>query len=272
MKKRYLPFGYVIRDGEISVDTEQAKIVSGIFEAYIAGNTLQQIAESMTAKQISYRPDEITWNKNSIRRILTNDGYCGTGKYPLLVTEKQFRQAEQIRLSKAMPYSDVLPPFRKDMRCGDCGAKLYWHGKSKQWFCRQCGMWSTPIEETTLSAGISKKLQWIQENPLQIRAPKESSVRSIESARLDQKIQQTMATDTADEEVLIEMILHRTEIQYAFCVTGDADPTTRRIRKVCAEAAPVEGFPMRLYHDIVEKVILHRDAHIELELKNGQVL
>ena len=44
MKKRYLPFGYVIRDGEIRVDTEQAKIVSGIFEAYIAGNTLQQIA------------------------------------------------------------------------------------------------------------------------------------------------------------------------------------------------------------------------------------
>lgn len=86
MKKRYLPFGYVIRDGEIRVDTEQAKIVSGIFEAYIAGNTLQQIAESMTAKQIAYRPDQITWNKNSIRRILTNDGYCGTGKYPLLVT------------------------------------------------------------------------------------------------------------------------------------------------------------------------------------------
>ena len=74
MKKRYLPFGYVIRDGEIRVDTEQAKIVSGIFEAYIAGNTLQQIAESMTAKQIAYRPDQITWNKNSIRRILTNGG------------------------------------------------------------------------------------------------------------------------------------------------------------------------------------------------------
>ena len=212
MKKRYLPFGYVIRDGEIRVDTEQAKIVSGIFEAYIAGNTLQQIAESMTAKQIAYRPDQITWNKNSIRRILTNDGYCGTGKYPLLVTEKQFRQAEQIRLSKTMPYSDVLAPFRKDMQCGDCGARLYWHGKSQQWFCHQCGMWSAPIDETALSASISEKLQRIQENPLQVRAPKGTSVQSIESARLDQKIRQTMATDIADEEVLIEMILRRAEL------------------------------------------------------------
>lgn len=272
MKKRYLPFGYVICDGEIRVDTEQAKIICGIFEAYIAGNTLQQIAKTMTAKQIFYRPGEVAWDKNSIRRILTNAAYCGTGKYPLLITVEQFRQAEKIRLSKKADYSEVLAPFRKDMRCGDCGAKLYWHGKSKQWLCRQCGMWSTPIEETALSAGISKKLQQIQENPLQIRAPKESSVHSIESARLDQKIRQTMAADIIDEEVLIKMILRRTEIQYTFCVAGDADPITRRIQKLCAEAPPIEEFPIMLYHDIVEKVILHRDAQIELELKNGQVL
>lgn len=272
MKKRYLPFGYVICGGEMRVDAEQAKIVCGIFEAYIAGNTLQQIAETMTAKQIPYRSGEIAWDKNSVRRILTNADYCGTGKYPLLITKEQFQRAEQIRFSKKADYSDVLAPFRKDMRCGDCGAKLYWHGKSKQWLCRQCGMWSTPIEETALSASISKKLQQIQENPLQVRVPKETSARSIESARLDQKIRQTMATDAADEDTLIEMILLRTELQYEFCSAGDADPVTRYIRKACAEAAPVEGFPIMLYHDIVEKVILHRDAHIELELKNGQVL
>lgn len=97
-------------------------------------------------------------------------------------------------------------------------------------------------------------------------------MQSIEAARLDQKIRQTMATDMADEEVLIEMILRRTELQYAFCSAGDADPRTRHIQKACAEAVPVEGFSMMLYYDIVEKVILHRDAHMELELKNGQVL
>lgn len=272
MKKRYLPFGYVICGGEMRVDAEQAKIVCGIFEAYIAGNTLQQIAETMTAQQIPYRPDEIAWDKNSVRRILTNADYCGTGKYPLLITKEKFQKAEQIRLSKKADYSDVLAPFRKDMRCGDCGAKLYWHGKSKQWLCRQCGIWSTPIGEAALSTGISKKLQRIQENPLQVRVPKETSARSIESARLDQKIRQTMATDAADEDTLIEMILLRTELQYEFCSAGDADPVTRYIRKACAEAALVEGFPIMLYHDIVEKVILHRDAHIELELKNSQVL
>lgn len=37
MKKRYLPFGYVIRDGEIRVDTEQAKIVSGILKPILRG-------------------------------------------------------------------------------------------------------------------------------------------------------------------------------------------------------------------------------------------
>ena len=44
MKKRYLPFGYAVRDGNIVVDTEQRTIVQNIFTAYLAGNTFQQIA------------------------------------------------------------------------------------------------------------------------------------------------------------------------------------------------------------------------------------
>ena len=62
MKKRYLPFGYVICGGEMRADAEQAKIVCGIFEAYIAGNTLQEIAEAMTAQQIPYRPASIPYS------------------------------------------------------------------------------------------------------------------------------------------------------------------------------------------------------------------
>lgn len=33
MKKRYLPFGYAVRDGNIVVDTEQRTIVQNIFHS-----------------------------------------------------------------------------------------------------------------------------------------------------------------------------------------------------------------------------------------------
>ncbi len=82
MKKRYLPFGYAVRDGNIVVDTEQRTIVQNIFTAYLAGNTFQQIAKSMISKGIEYHQNDAEWNKNTISRILGNETYCGTDRYP----------------------------------------------------------------------------------------------------------------------------------------------------------------------------------------------
>lgn len=273
MKKRYLPFGYAVRDGNIVVDIEQRTIVQNIFTAYLAGNTFQQIAKSMISKGIEYHQNDAEWNKNTISRILGNETYCGTDRYPPIITKEIFRQAAQVRSAKASAYSAALAPFRKDMRCGCCGERLYWHGKTNQWHCRQCRMWSAPIEEATLSEEITQRLKWLQENSLQIRAPDTHSVvRSMDSARLDREIQRKIATDKFDEDDLVAAILHRAELEYEFCTAGDADPATLQIQKACAAYEPTDGFPYTFYKKVVSKVILYRDTHIEFKLQNGQIV
>lgn len=82
---------------------------------------------------IHYRPDTCVWNKNMVKRILENPCYCGTAEYAPIITAKQFAAVEQIRKGKTVAYSAVLKPFRKDMLCGCCGARLYWHTKCRQW-------------------------------------------------------------------------------------------------------------------------------------------
>ena len=273
MKKRYLPFGYAVRDGNIVVDTEQRTIVQNIFTAYLAGNTFQQIAKSMISKGIEYHQDDAEWNKNTISRILGNETYCGTDRYPPIITKEIFRQAAQVRSARASAYSAALAPFRKDIQCGCCGERLYWHGKTNQWHCRQCRMWSAPIEEAVLSEEIIQRLKWLQENSLQIRAPDTHSVvRSMDSARLDREIQRKIATDKFDEDDLVAAILHRAELEYEFCTAGDADPATLLIKKACTEYAPTEEFPETFYKVVVSKVILYRDTHIEFKLQNGQIV
>lgn len=160
MKNRYLPFGYKIADGKIVADSEQVEAVRRIFDAYTAGQTFQQIADALSAQGIPYRSDASRWNKNMVSRILANADYCGTAEYPQIITAGQFEAAEQIRKSKTVTYSATLKPFRKDMHCRCCGARLYWHPKSNQWFCRECGMWSKPTqaEETfNVLTGVHKK-------------------------------------------------------------------------------------------------------------------
>lgn len=44
------------------------------------------------------------------------------------------------------------------------------------------------------------------------------------------------------------------------------------IRKACAEYKPTDGFPHTFYKEVVSKVILYRDTHIEFKLQNGQIV
>ncbi len=273
MKNRYLPFGYKIADGKIVADSEQVEAVRRIFDAYTAGQTFQQIADALSAQGIPYRSDASRWNKNMVSRILANADYCGTAEYPQIITAGQFEAAEQIRKSKTVTYSATLKPFRKDMHCGCCGARLYWHPKSNQWFCRECGMWSKPTQAEETFNSIVEKLRWLQQNPELIHPPAgKANVQSMEIVLLDREIEQALLDAEPDADALITKILHRAELEYEFCSAGDADPATMQIQKACAEYAPTEEFPETFYKEVVSKVILYRNTHIELKLQNGQIV
>lgn len=273
MKNRYLPFGYKIADGKIVADSEQVEAVRRIFADYTAGKTFQQIANALSSQGISYRSDASRWNKNMVSRILANADYCGTAEYPQIITAGQLEAAEQIRKSKTVTYSVTLKPFRKDMQCGCCGARLYWHPKSKQWVCRECGMWSKPTQAEETFNSIVEKLRWLQQNPELIHPPAgKVNVQSMEIVLLDREIGQALLDAEPDVDALITKILHRAELEYEFCSAGDADPATMQIQKACAEYAPTEEFPETFYKEVVSKVILYRNTHIELKLQNGQIV
>lgn len=273
MKNRYLPFGYKIADGKIVADSEQVEVVRWIFDAYTAGQTFQQIADALSAQGIPYRSDASRWNKNMVSRILANADYCGTAEYPQIITVEQLAAAEQIRKSKRVTYSATLKPFRKDMQCGCCGARLYWHTKSRQWFCQECGMWSKPTQAEKTFNSIVEKLRWLRQTPEVVHPPAgQTNVQSMEIVLLDREIGQVLLDAEANADALIAKILHRAELEYEFCSAGNADPATLQIQKACAEYKPTDGFPYIFYKEAVSKVILYRDTHIELKLQNGQIV
>ena len=54
MKKRTLPYGYIIRNGEIIIDRNAEKIITEIFQAYLDGMSFGKIADEMTYRGIDY--------------------------------------------------------------------------------------------------------------------------------------------------------------------------------------------------------------------------
>lgn len=99
-KPRYLPYGYRIQNGLITPDTAQAEYVRQIYQLYLAGNSLQEIAKHLQANSIPYS-DETGWNKNTVHRIVKNPAYCGKDRYPPIVEYTLFQKAQVLCQRKA---------------------------------------------------------------------------------------------------------------------------------------------------------------------------
>ena len=93
-KKRKFPFGYMMQNGEITTNPKEVLAVVTIFRSYLNGDSLTAIAQSM---EVPYNEGS-TWNKHMVKRIIENEKYLGTDKYPQLIDEGTFRQANTKRV------------------------------------------------------------------------------------------------------------------------------------------------------------------------------
>ena len=73
-KKRYLPFGYQMNEGNIIPDILESSAVQSIFENYRNGASLQMLAKQMQQSGLKYRENAV-WNKAMIARILDCEKY-----------------------------------------------------------------------------------------------------------------------------------------------------------------------------------------------------
>ena len=94
MKNRTIPFGYCIVNGKYALNATEAEAVKQIFEQYISGKSLKTIAAEMTMPYISGKSE---WNKNMVCRVLENTKYIGESGFPIIISDKDFKRAAEIK-------------------------------------------------------------------------------------------------------------------------------------------------------------------------------
>lgn len=100
-KNRTIPFGYCMKNGEITTEPKEVYAVVAIFDEYLKGRSLSEIAKLMQTEKIRYNAISDKWNKNMVKRIIENEKYLGTDKYPQIIAENIFKQANEKRVRKA---------------------------------------------------------------------------------------------------------------------------------------------------------------------------
>lgn len=129
-----IPYGYVRGpDGRYAVDEAAAAVVREIFGRVLAGDAYACIAADLNRRGIKSKRG--LWNKNSFRRMLTNDAYIGVYRHSGCVIEGGVPPIlDREVFDKMQEYVEGRKPPRKRQNhdylltgklfCGHCGSPM----------------------------------------------------------------------------------------------------------------------------------------------------
>lgn len=227
--------------GEIVIQESEAKLVQEIFLRYIAGESLNELTESLRHQDIQYDEGRL-WNKNMIARILADTRYIGEKGYPKLMDEKQLIAANEKRANK--PHLPKKTDAQKVLR-------------------RLCG---TPPSER-VEQSVTDLLNGLANCPDCIRHQRSPApaLHSKTQEALDNALEQ----QPIDEDSAKGLILQLAAEQYA--ALGDEEYETVRLRRLFSAFECVAELNADLLKSTVSEVLVTRQ-NVKLRLKNGQVI
>ncbi len=148
------PFGYRLVEKKLTIYEPEAEIVKEIFNAYLNGASINELARDMTKNEVQRRNDAV-WHYITIYYILTNEKYIGDtlyqktyktdtlpfekkknkgekdqyyaiGSHEPIIDKKTFELTQQL-LKKRSEYFGTPNPTKpyalsKKIRCRECGA------------------------------------------------------------------------------------------------------------------------------------------------------
>lgn len=281
-KNRTIPFGYCMRKGKIITDPTESKAVIRIFEEYLNGSSLLQIAKLMEFEKIRYTADSDHWNKNMVKRIIENKKYLGSDKYPQIISETFFVQANEKRISKAtsvITISEDLQEIRNRTYCSECGHRLSRIGgnsRSAKWDCRNpdCYRLEYQLTDQMIIGAVLTVLNAAIANPSLIESSGEISVYfpTADVIRKQNEINQMTDSTQLDSDRIKSEIFKLAELKYTCCTYNENPQKTAEIKALLENHEQLNTLDIGLFKSCINRVLISHFCTVEIEFTNGIVI
>ena len=273
-KKRYLPFGYRMEKGKVTIIPEESELVQKIFSEYLEGKSLQQLADMVQKTGLSYRENSNGWNKGMIARILDDNRYWNQNGFPSIIAEETARKVIQQKQEKSIPKSQ-LNFLKGKVICSGCGAALHRDSRSLPkvfWNCKDCGASFGPFTDAGFYQIILEKFQSLYQNPESIETEQipDNSL-PMKVVRLTNEIDRSLDEREIDPERVLSLILECAAEKYNGCQILGSDPETVKIRELL-EHSDQDKFDTELFSQIVEQIIPQPDGSVKFRLRNQKII
>ena len=278
-KNRTIPFGYCMKNGEITTEPKEVYAVVAIFDEYLKGRSLSEIAKLMQSEKIRYNAISDKWNKNMVKRIIENEKYLGTDKYPQIIDDDTFRLANEKRVRKATTLDlipDDLQEIRKRTYCTECGHKLSRIGgnsKYEKWDCRNpdCYKLEYRLTDQMIIGAVLTVLNSAIANPSLLESGGEISTYSptADIARKQNEINQMTDSPQVDFDKVKAKIFKLAEMKYDYCSYNESPQKTDELKELLKGHEQLNMLDIDLFKACVSRIWISHFCTIEVEFING---
>ena len=278
-KTRFIPYGYTIREGRTVIEHTEAEIIREIFDEYIKGASLKDIAENLTQRRIPYTEKTDVWDKARIARIIDNAKYIGDEEYDPIIDEDTYEGAVSMKAARqrntVQKECEGIALLRNRVKCEDCGSPMVRRICSKRhvkesWTCQnaECGK-RLRISDGDLLQKITILMNRIIENSeLLIPKPKTRIVDSPTVANLQRQVDAELGKDHPSEEYIVEKI---SDIASQLYKETQAKKiiVAQIARKRASMMRPQENFNCDYFSDLIDYITLSSSGKVRIHTKVG---
>lgn len=278
-KNRTIPFGYIMKNGEIEIEPVESNAVQEIFKLYLDGSSLLTIAVYMKSNDISYNGINNIWNKNMVKRILENEKYIGEESYPQIIDIDTFFRAnakKKVRASMIAEISEELQAIRTLTYCSECGHRLSRIGgntRPEKWNCKNpdCSKFEYRITDNMLRGVILNVLNTVIANPEMLETDTEISgyTPSLEVTRQQNEISRMTESSDVDYDKAKDEILHLAQMKYDCCTYNDKPLKTECLMTFIEGKEQLNTIDIDLLKSCVSRIEVSHFYTIEIEFING---
>ena len=276
-KTRFIPYGYTIRDGRTVIEHNEADIIRYIFDEYIKGASLKDLAEDLTQRKIPYTEKTDVWDKARIARIIDNAKYLGDDEYDPIIDEDTFEGAVSAKTARQRNTVEKecqgIALLRNRVKCEKCGSPMVRRVCSKRhikesWTCTndECG-YRLRISDGDLLLKITLLMNRIIENSeLMIPKPKERPKDSPTVAAMQREIDSELQRDHPSEEYIVSKVCDIASQLYKE-TQAKSMIVAQIARKRVLLMNPQESFNCDYFTDLVSYITIGDSGRITLHTK-----
>lgn len=277
MKNRTLVYGYCCENGRIVLQPQESKILARIYKEYAGGESLANIAKRLNSEGIEYMAGVIAWNKGRLKRLLEDERYLSTEKYPSIIDKEIYLAVQNLKSERNNQretdrQNDIFK-LAVPIICPVCGNKMHRRHDSRRkcqqyWICKNknCNA-IISMADNDLLKELCKLLETVKPENIE-RLDKKPFLPSDEVNRLNNEINRMLDSREIDKETLRDKIFDYISEKYN-CLDNDLY-TAKKLQLEFER--PITDDWLTKFNRTVREIRLYKNKSIGIVLLNGQII